>query len=168
MKNKSNSNTGDIKILCYLGIFILLIFIVLPPLFRVLFPEEEVVKEEEDKLIMNLYCEKEENFVEYKIKTTINTNYVESIIDTSTFTYEIEILDNMYDISNVEIEEYEAIKKISNVDFSEENNKYVLNINYTKFDYSNEPLLMEHKNIIQEQLAIYTQNNFECKTTKVQ
>ena len=68
----------------------------------------------------------------------------------------------------VEIEEYEALKKVRNVDFEEKDNKYILTINYGKFDYSNEPLLQEHRMMISSQLAKYTEDHFECSTTKVQ
>lgn len=159
--------SNDRKVLCYLGIFILLVFIVLPPLFRVLFPEEENVEEEQEQLIMNLNCVRTENFIEYKLKTTINTNYIDSAINNSTFTYEIEIVDNMMN-EGIIIEEYESLKRISNVDFDESSNTYILKIDYSKFDYSNEPLLDEHRKVISEQLATYTQDSFECKTTKVQ
>ena len=36
----SKNDASTTKTLCYLGIFILLLFIILPPLFRVLFPLE--------------------------------------------------------------------------------------------------------------------------------
>lgn len=167
MKN-INNDTGGIKILCYLGIFVLLLFIILPPLFRVLFPETEEIKTEEKKLIMNLSCSKTEDFVEYKLKTTINTNYIEGVINDSTFTYELEIVDNMMTAEGISIEEYDNLKKVSNVDFEESNNKYILKIDYSKFDYSNEPLLTNHKKVIAEQLATYSEDAFECKTTRVQ
>ena len=164
---KNSSDNGSTKILCYLGIFFLLLFIVLPPLFRVLFPEEETSGEEKKKLIMNLSCERTEDFVEYKIKTTVNTNYIEGEINDSVFTYEVISSDDFF-ADGVEIEEYEALKKVSNVDFEEKDNKYILTINYGKFDYSNEPLLQEHRMMISSQLAKYTEDHFECSTTKVQ
>ena len=88
MKNNSN-DSGATKLLCYLGIFILLLFIILPPLFRVLFFVQEEIEEEKKQVIMNLTCEKTDDFVEYKVKTTINTNYVEGAINNSLFQYEI-------------------------------------------------------------------------------
>jgi len=166
---KKNSNdTGATKLLCYLGIFVLLLFIVLPPLFRVLFPEEEEMKKEETKLIMNLNCVRTDDFVEYKVKTTINTNYIEGAINDSTFTYEIEIVDDMMTNDSIEIEEYEALKKVSNVDFEENGKKYILKIDYSKFNYSNEPLLQKHRSSINEQMFTYSEDHFECETTKVQ
>jgi len=120
MKNNSN-DSGASKLLCYLGIFILLLFIILPPLFRVLFPVEEEIEEEKEKtIVMNLTCEKTEDFVEYKLKTTINSNYADSMITDSVFKYEIEIVDSIMDSDAIEIEEYENLKKINNVDFEEE------------------------------------------------
>ncbi len=162
---------SGIKILCYLGIFVLLIFIVLPPLFRVLFPEEEEVvtpNEEETQTIMRLTCTKEEDFVDYKLNTTINTNYVDDKISTSTFTYQINIVNNALQPEGILIEEYENLKKLDNVDFEEEGTTYTLNINYEQFDYSNEPLLENHRKVIVDQMVIYSDNGFECETTKVQ
>lgn len=158
-------NNGSIKMVGYLGIFILLLFIILPPLFRVLFPEDENKDVEKEKLVMNLTCTKDEDFVEYKLKTTISTNYVDSKISDSTFTYEISASDSYFS-SGISIEEYESLKKVSNVDFTENNNKYILKIDYDKFDYSNEELLKNHSKVISEQMAIYSDDSFECTTTR--
>ena len=77
----SKTDASTTKTLCYFGIFILLLFIVLPPLFRVLFPEEEQKPDEIKKTIMNLTCVKDDDFIEYKLKTTISTNYVDGVIN---------------------------------------------------------------------------------------
>ena len=149
----------------------MLIFIVLPPLFRVLFPEEEEVvtpNEEQKPTIMRLTCSKEEDFVDYKLNTTINTDYVDDKISTSTFTYQVNIVDNSLQPEGILIEEYENLKKLDNVDFSEEETTYTLNINYDQFDYSNEPLLENHRKVIVDQMVVYSDNGFECETTKIQ
>jgi len=164
---KNSSDTGVTKLFCYLGIFFLMLFIVLPPLFRVLFPEEEPQEIEKDKLIMNLTCVKTEDFSRYKLKTTIDTNYVEGEINDSKFTYEVITSDESFN-DKVKIEDYDALKKVSNVDFNEEENKYILIIDYSKFDYSDEPLLQEHNMMISQQSEKYIENNFECLTKKVQ
>ena len=169
-KNSQNKNNeGLIKLLCYLGIFVLLMFIILPPLFRLLFPyEENNLEEEKKEMIMNLNCVKTENFVEYELKTTIDTNYIENKINDSTFTYEIDFIDGIFGDDEIIIEEYESLKRIDNVDFIEENNKYILKINYHNFDYSNEALLLNHQQVIAQQLAYYSNEHFECKTTRIQ
>lgn len=164
---ESKIDLGTLKVLGYLGIFILLIFIILPPLFRVLFPEEENITEKQ-QLIVNLTCSKTEDFVEYKLNTTINTNYVDGAINDSTFTYEVEIVDDMLALDGIVIEEYDALKKVSNIDFEENQNKYILKIDYKKFDYSNEPLLSSHRKIISEQMETYSNSAYECRTTRVQ
>lgn len=162
------SNLGTMKLLGYLGIFVLLLFIVLPPLFRVVFDEEEMEgNKEEEKLVMNLACSRTEDFVEYKLKTSINTNYVDSVIHDSTFTYEVEIVDSAI-AGGITLEEYESLKKINNVDFEDIGDKHVIKIDYSKFDYGNEPLLAEHRNLIADQMLKYTDNSFECKTTRVE
>lgn len=158
-------NNSSIKMVGYLGIFILLLFIILPPLFRVLFPKDENKDAEKEKLVMNLTCTKDEDFVEYKLKTIISTNYVDSKISDSTFTYEISASDSYFS-SGISIAEYESLKKVSNVDFTENNNKYILKIDYDKFDYSNEELLKNHSKVISEQMAIYSDDSFECTTTR--
>lgn len=167
MEEKKN-NEGLIKMLCYLGIFVLLLFIVLPPLFRMLFPEEEIIDEEPEKVIMNLNCEKIENNTDYKIKRTINTTYVENKITNSTFTYELEYADSIFNGEEIIIEEYETLKRINNVDFNEEGNKYTISIDYVNFDYSNEDALVNHKKMILDQLQYYTQQLFECNTSRIQ
>lgn len=167
-KNEIKNNDSLIKLLCYLGIFVLLMFIICPPLFRVLFPEEEENVVEKKEFIMNLNCVKIEDFVEYELKTTIDTIYVDNEISNSTFTYEIKFIDQLFSNDEIIIEEYEKLKRINNIDFNETDNKYVLNINYDAFDYSNEELLLQHQRKIAEQLAYYTNDHFECKTTKIQ
>ena len=164
---ESKIDLGTLKVLGYLGIFILLIFIILPPLFRVLFPEEDTTNEKQ-QLIVNLSCSKTEDFVEYKLNTKINTNYVDGVITDSTFTYEIDIVDDMITLDGIMIEEYEALKKVNNIDFEEIENKYILKIDYNKFDYSNEELLNSHRGVISSQMEIYSNNAYECKTTRVQ
>ena len=166
---KKSMNLNDLKVICYLGIFILLLFIILPPLFRVLFPkEEEDVKEEENKLVTNLSCEKTQDFVEYKLKTIIKTNYIDGNIDNSKFTYEIEFVEDFLEEDEIEIDEYDDLKKVSNVDFEEKDNVYILTINYSKFDYSNEPLLENHMKTITEQMKIYSDEDFECEISKLE
>lgn len=162
-------NLGTIKTLGYLGIFVLLLFIILPPLFRLVFEDEEqnIGTEEKTKLVMNLSCSKEEDFVEYKLKTSINTNYIDSVIHDSIFTYEVEVVDSAI-AGGIEIEEYEALKKINNVDFEDVGNKHIIRIDYSKFDYSNEPLLTDHRNVIADQMLHYTDKSFECKTMRVE
>lgn len=167
MENKKD-NEGLIKLLCYLGIFVLLLFIILPPLFRMVFPEEEHQDEEQQKLIMNLTCVKIEDFIDYKIKTTINTNYIEERISNSIFTYEIEYMDDIFGSEDIIIEEYETLKRVNNVDFDEDGNKYTLTIDYVNFDYSNEAALINHKMMIGDQLSFYGSQQYECNTSKVQ
>ena len=165
---EKNNNEGLIKLLCYLGIFVLLLFIILPPLFRMVFPEEEIINEEPKKLIMNLTCVKTDDFMDYKIKTTINTNYVENEISNSIFTYEVEYMDSIFSDEEIIIEEYETLKRLNNVDFNEEGNKYTLSIDYVNFDYSNEESLANHRMMIASQMQYYTQEHFECRTSKIQ
>lgn len=166
---EKKNNDGVIKLLCYLGIFVLLIFIVLPPLFWNLFPEEEnKTIDEPKKSIMNLNCVKKEDFVDYKIKTTIDTNYVEEKISNSTFTYEIEYTNELFNSEDIIIEEYETLKRLNNVDFKEEGNKRIVSIDYNNFDYSKEETLLPHQKLIVEQFTYYASEHFECKTTKIQ
>lgn len=162
--------SGAVKILCYLGICVLLLFIVLPPLFRVLFPEEEVdtPNEEVVQTIMNLTCTKEEDFVDYRLNTTISTNYVDDKISNSTFTYQIEIVNSSLQPEGILIEEYEDLKRVNNIDYEENGNIYTLKIDYNSFDYTREPLLENHSKVIVDQMVIYSDNDFECETTKVQ
>lgn len=167
MENKKD-NEGLIKLLCYLGIFVLLLFIVLPPIFWIVFPEDEIHGEEHKKSIINLTCVKNDDFIDYKIKTTINTNYIEEKISNSIFTYEIEYMDDIFKDDDIIIEEYETLKRVNNVDFNEYDNKYTLSIDYINFDYSNEQALMNHKMMVADQMIFYSEEHFECNTTKVQ
>ena len=168
MEDKKD-NEGLIKGLCYLGIFILLLFIVLPPLFRILFPEEQQQEKEEQKqLIMNLTCVKTDNYTDYKIITTINTNYIDEEISNSIFTYEVEYSDDIFNSDDIFIDEYETLKRVDNIDFSENGNKYVLTIDYINFDYSNEEALVNHRKMIAEQRNYYATEDFECQTQKLQ
>lgn len=169
-QNNSKNNEGLIKLLCYVGICVLLIFIICPPLFRVLFPEEKQieVEEEQKEIVKKLNCVKTESFAEYELKTTINSIYTGEKISQSNFVYEIKF--NNEEIMNDEIiiDEYEKLKRVSNVDFTETDNKYVLNINYELFDYTNEVLLIHHRGEINNQFIRYVNNLFECKIDTIQ
>lgn len=168
-QNNIKNNEGLIKSLCYVGIFILLIFIICPPLFRVILPEEEqsnVEKEEEkkEKQTRKLNCNKTEDFAEYKLKTTIDSIYVDEKISKSIFTYEVQLNNEEFIGDEIVIDEYEKLKRINNIDFNEDENKYILKINYELFDYTKETLLLNHQGKITDQISYYTSNNFECKT----
>jgi len=167
MENKKN-NEGLIKLLCYLGIFVLLLFIVLPPLFWNLFPEEVENKEEEEqkKIVMNLSCTKTEDYFDYKIMKTISTNYIEERITKSMFTYEVEHSDEIFESDDILIEEYETFKKLANVDFAVDDNLYVISIDYVNFDYNNVEELLNHRKKLGEQLNYYTEKGYECKTSR--
>ncbi len=169
MKN----DTGNYKVLCYLGIFILLLFIILPPLFRVLFPaEEEVINNEEENLplIMKLSCTKDDDYTDYMITTSIETNYHEEKIHDATIKYEIKSIGGALPEEQIRIEDYENLKKVDNVYFEEDtdNNTYILKIDFDKFDYSDEELLLNYKNVLAEQYDYYTSNQYTCTTSRVQ
>ena len=150
-------DSSSYQMLCYLGIFLLLLFIVLPPLFRIIFPREETSENNDNlPLIMNLTCNKEEDFGDYQLKTKIESNYYEDKIHDTTFTYEI------IDVSGA------GLRSIENVKSSENENIYTLKIDYANNDYSNEELLADHQHVIAEQLRYYTDNSFTCNTAKIQ
>ncbi len=162
-------DAGSIKILCYLGIFILLLFIILPPLFRVIFKEEEPSSPQPSlPTIMNLSCNKTEDFVDYKILTNIDANYYEEKIHDATFRYEVQSVEGALPEDTILLEEYEQFKLINNVDFEENGNVYIIKIDYSKNDFSNVSSLSNHQKVIAEQLDYYTNNAFQCTTTRVQ
>lgn len=177
MKEERNNNEGIIKLLCYVGIFVLLLFIVLPPLFRVVFPEEELNnnpgEEEKGTIYLNLLCVKKEDMFDYEIVTTINSDYVmkegeTAKISNSTITYKINFSDEIFNNDQVIIPEYEKLKKIDNVDFdfNKSLNTYTLKINYKDFNYNNEELLKNHQLEISEQVRYYSSEHFECNTSR--
>ena len=166
VKNKKPKNNEElIKVLCYLGIFILTLLIVLPPLFRVLFPEDGVTLEEVQSVV-DLVCIKTDDFVDYAITTTIDSTYSDSEINTATFTYEIEYDYALFEGEEVIIEEYEALKAIGGVEYDEGADSYTLYFDYASVDYSSEELLLDHQQLLSDQLQYYTDQGFECETTE--
>ncbi len=162
-------DSSSYQMLCYLGIFLLLLFIVLPPLFRIIFPREETSENNDNlPLIMNLTCNKEEDFGDYQLKTKIESNYYEDKIHDTTFTYEIIDVSGAGSVGDITIDEYDALRAIENVKSSENENIYTLKIDYANNDYSNEELLADHQHVIAEQLRYYTDNSFTCNTAKIQ
>lgn len=159
----------DIKdILGYIAITILLLFIIVPPLFRVLFPkEDEIINSslEEVTVLMNLECKKTDNLDGYNVEYRVLNNYKNSVITNSILTYSIEYLDD--ELPNVTIDEYEKLKRVENIDYEENDNVYVLTINYSNFDFSKEELLLDKQKMMAEQLSLYESEDFVCDTKEV-
>jgi len=157
MDNKQD--TGLVKVLCYLGIFVLALFIVLPPFFRFLFGEEKTAEPLRDEYSM-LVCEKTEDFTEYKIDYTIDSRYKNGEIINSTFTYEIELIDLGLE-HEITLDEYSSFAEINNVSYNRNENIYTAKFNYDKFDYDSELLTVHRKNI-NEQNSFYSSNGYKC------
>ena len=115
---------------------------------------------------MNLSCTKVDDYFDYKIMKTISTNYIEERITKSMFTYEVEHSDEIFESDDILIEEYETFKKLANVDFAEDDNLYVISIDYVNFDYNNVEELLNHRKKLGEQLNYYTEKGYECKTSR--
>ena len=161
------NDTGTIRMLCYLGILVLLIFIIIPPLFRVLYPKEEVIEEEPLPIIMNLACSKTDDFGDYQLTNTITTNYYDDTIHDSVFSYIINENESGLP-EGVVIEEYEALKNIPNVIANENGNTYTLSFDFYNYNYGDEELLANHIGVLAVQRDYYSQNGFECTVNQVQ
>ncbi len=162
------NDTGTIRMLCYLGILVLLIFIIIPPLFRVLYPKEEVIEEEPLPIIMNLACSKTDDFGDYQLTNTITTNYYDDTIHDSVFSYIINENESGLPSEGVVIEEYEALKNIPNVIANENGNTYTLSFDFYNYNYGDEELLANHIGVLAVQRDYYSQNGFECTVNQVQ
>lgn len=157
MDNKQD--TGLVKVLCYLGIFVLALFIVLPPFFRFLFGEEKTTEEPKVEYSM-LICKKTKDFVEYKIEHTIDSRYKNGEIINSTFTYEIDLIDLALE-QEIIPDEYSSFSKINNASYNRNANVYTVKFNYDDFDYNSELLTVHTKNI-NEQNSFYSSSGYKC------
>lgn len=126
-----------VNIFCYVGIglFVLLIFI--PPVLRLLFPKEEVIKTN------YLACSKTETLNESSIKMTVITNYVNNKIKTLKITYNITVPENynmeeLYTNSTI-LKDITILKSIENVEIMNETDQnIVLKYDYSKSEFNNE------------------------------
>lgn len=164
MKKENKSS----NLLAYLGIFILFLFIALPPALRVFIPKEENTTDPDINVVkMQLTCTKVSRKIEYNINEKIITTYRDGAISTSTFIYDVEIKEEGMTISGIEIDEFNELRKIPGVISKQEGNTYTINIDYQNNDYSSEEILKNHSNTIQEQMTYYTtEDRYTCITER--
>lgn len=162
MKKESSSN-----LLAYLGIFVLLLFIILPPLLRVLVPkEEENTPTPINPVIMKLTCTKNEAKLNYDISRTVESIYESGDLTKTVFTYEVTFGDEELTMDDVVLDDYSSFKKISGADVETSGNKYTVTFNYATNDYSNNKLLSNHRQVLSDQLNYYSEEDYNCTTER--
>jgi len=162
MKREESSN-----LLAYLGIFVLLLFIILPPLLRVVVPKNE--KKEPvntNPVIMGLACTKNDSELNYSILRTIESTYNNGELTKTIFTYDVSFGDDELTMKDITISDFLSLKKISGADVKERANKYIVTFNYTVSNYSNNKVLENHRKKLSDQLNYYSTEGYNCTTAK--
>ena len=158
---KSSSN-----ILAYLGIFILLIFIVVPPVLRVFVPKENEITSVANKVVMKLSCSRTESTPEYSLTRNIDSKYEDGVLVETLFTYSVTFTENLFTMDSITIDDYETLKKIPNSITTEDKTQYTVKFDYVSNDYSNNKDLANHSKLLSEQLKYYAEENYICTTAR--
>ncbi len=107
-------------ILTVIGIFVMLLFILLPPMFRVIF-KEEIKEEETPQEISSLQCNKEE--------ISITTNYLNNNITSLVINISTEqILEELIFITELQLENINGTYTISKTVLSSTTNENLLKL----------------------------------------
>lgn len=149
----------------FIGIFILLLLIIAPPVLRVLFNNETV--DNSNKVLADVYeklvCNRQDNFSNYNLNRTVTTIYKNNKITKINFVY---IVNNKSNISNVYIDEYSILKQVYNAEVKEANNHYEVTLDYENNSYYDDEFLKKYSNGLSLQKEYYISNNYLCNMVK--
>lgn len=153
----------------YLLILFFVIMICIPPLFRILIPQEKTVS----NALKTLECKKTEALtqdleaanINYEIKTLYSNEKISAI----TFKYSIQN-SNSEDFNNIDQTKidndffYELInlKNVKNAVVDEAGNVTTMTFNFLSNDFTNEPMLQKYTQNINNQKKEYENKNFVC------
>lgn len=138
------------KSLCYIGIFILSLFIILPPLFRTVLKEDTTTIKNESNKVRQLSCVK---YVE-----TISMSYMNNDVNNIRYNYPIdENLENTYSYSTIK----EALENAPGTlkQIIENKNSYFLDL---KSDANKNSLSSNYQSDIETQKNFFTREGFTC------
>jgi len=142
-------NKDSIINVCYLGIFFLVIMMFIPPIFRLVLPNENIASNNNSEQVntnnnnnnsanQTLNCSLTQNVEEETMKFNVTTNHENGKIKMLIFKYSLN--DNSKIPSLKEkvslLKEFDNLKIINNVEYSLENNVNVLKFDYSKSDFS--------------------------------
>lgn len=153
-----------VTVLGFIGIFLLLVLIFVPPLFRFLFNDD--VTGANTIVVERLSCEKTEKFDNYDMTTVIDTVYTNKKVSKITFNYNVVFTKSGVSGSDVYIENYEMLKQITNAEVKDEFNNYKVIFDFTKHNFSNNSFLSKYNSSMSEQKIFYSNNGFKCNVLK--
>ena len=169
MNMKSNNSYG----IFYLLIVFFVIMIFVPPLLRIVLPNEEIEnnthiedKKEEQIISRKLNCEFNQNIGEKFIKLNTSTDYNNNEITSIIFTYDISTVQDTGLLSSFAIfTELNELKNISGVEYNQNGTEESILINSNSI-ISNEPRLQKYSQNIDVQKAYYEQLGLICNVVK--
>ena len=154
------------KLLCYLGILVLLFLLLLPPALRIFLKDkDETITDTETKTNETLVC-KNDNF-------TVSTNYSGDEILMIVLKRVIQERDDLIDESNLESEDlidetnkeldelFDSIKDDETITYNEIDDSEVIGIDFDIYQHENLKLDLITKPI-KEQQQYYESLNFKC------
>lgn len=166
-----NKNFHPIR--AFIIIFILSLLIILPPLFRVLFPKAEETKPKNNNTIRLLTCTK--NYAEEQTTTTVEVRYINSKVNQTKITYS-PIAATKYSIMNTSESdilpslELSYLQSIQGINITQSDNKTIIIINQNTIDQNpnNQELKENYFNDkLIDQKIYFTNRYYECNETTV-
>lgn len=163
-KKKMDRNT----LLCWIGIGICSVFIVLPPFFRMVFKGPEIIEAPKTKSITTLFCAKSDREETHILKREITAIYENAAFIELKMGYAIvEVSDSEPPtISEITLDEITAFKKLigNDVKFAETATSYTFTFDYKNGNFSNVDELSEHGRIAAVAIQAYQSLGFRCET----
>lgn len=150
-------------------ILFLSFFIALPPLFRMMIPEKDIVveKETKDKIVF-LKCSRYYKTDLYKVSSSVK--YKNELIDSNTITIEKikKTPEGVEDIPGTTIqEEYQMFQSLNNIDITETEDTTIIRVDQNLMDSNleNEELLNYYQSL-ENQQAFYEGRGYTCNLLK--
>ena len=149
-------------IICYVGMALLFIMIFIPPIFRVVFYDKEVEKNEIDVVYLELSCRKAVYRDGKKVSMIINNSYRDSILQKSVaeYTYESDNGENI-----AEVNQFLAIES-DRITSEEISDGYKFTFDYTNdSDLFGLSELADYYKPAPPQMNYYKSNGYTCERT---
>ncbi len=157
----------------FIIIFILALLIILPPLFRVLFPKTEEVKAKNNNRITLLTCTR--NYAEEQTTTTVEVRYINSKINQTKITFS-PMSESQYSVIGIQENDFlpslelSYLQSIPGIIIEQANNKTIITINQNTINQntSNQDLKENYFNDkLINQKIYFTNRYFECNESTV-
>lgn len=168
-QNQQKKTMDRTTLLSYIGIGVLSILIIIPPMFRIVFAKPVEIEKKKEMVRITLSCHKNELGSDYLFTRTINNIYEDNVIKDSTFIFEVsqrpgsQKIPTINEIDAPDLKEFENINNENVIKTSTEAKKS-FQFDYRKNSFNEINILTEHKKVIQAQISLYRTEEYSCDT----